>query len=437
MDLKGKKVAVLGAGSSGLAAAALALSHGATVSAFDSGDTLRLSPAVERFAELGVVLTCGDDALFPSSDYDVSVISPGIDERWPIARAFSEASNELIGEVEFAFRLSEIPVVAITGTNGKTTSKELITSCLSSELETAYTKGNYNNHIGVPLTLLEINKKHEIGIIEMGANHKNEINFLCEIAKPNYGIITNIGKAHLEGFKNFEGVKSTKKELYDFIKKNNGIIFINNDDKTLNEISDNIKSITYGKNGDIIGEEVTSSVYTEVLFNKIKINSNLIGSYQFYNIMLAIAVAQHFSIKEKNIIKSLESYYPKNNRSQVVQSKSNLIILDAYNANPSSMNEMINSFYKIKKEGKVCILGDMGELGIFSKDEHEEIIKLNKKLNLKTFYIGSEFKKLTKKNSFIDFQEFKNYLKDFPITNSTILIKGSRSQKLENIVELL
>ena len=330
-----------------------------------------------------------------------------------------------------------IPIIAITGTNGKTTSKELITSCLSSELETAYTKGNYNNHIGVPLTLLEINKKHEIGIIEMGANHKNEINFLCEIAKPNYGIITNIGKAHLEGFKNFEGVKSAKKELYDFIKKNNGIIFINNDDKTLNEISKNIKSITYGKNGDIIGEEVTSSVYTEVLFNKIKINSNLIGSYQFYNIMLAIAVAQHFSIKEKNIIKSLELYYPKNNRSQVVQSKSNLIILDAYNANPSSMNEMINSFYKIKKEGKVCILGDMGELGIFSKNEHEEIIKLNKKLNLKTFYIGSEFKKLTKKNSFIDFQEFKNYLKDFPITNSTILIKGSRSQKLENIVELL
>ena len=330
-----------------------------------------------------------------------------------------------------------IPIIAITGTNGKTTSKELITSCLSSELETAYTKGNYNNHIGVPLTLLEINKKHEIGIIEMGANHKNEINFLCEIAKPNYGIITNIGKAHLEGFKNFEGVKSTKKELYDFIKKNNGIIFINNDDKTLNEISKNIKSITYGKNGDIIGEEVTSSVYTEVLFNKIKINSNLIGSYQFYNIMLAIAVAKHFSIKEKNIIKSLESYYPKNNRSQVIQSESNLIILDAYNANPSSMNEMINSFYKIKKESKVCILGDMGELGIFSKDEHEEIIKLNKKLNLKTFYIGREFRKLTNKNSFIDFQEFKNYLKDFPITNSTILIKGSRSQKLENIVELL
>ena len=330
-----------------------------------------------------------------------------------------------------------IPIIAITGTNGKTTSKELITSCLSSEVETAYTKGNYNNHIGVPLTLLEINKKHEIGIIEMGANHKNEINFLSEIAKPNYGIITNIGKAHLEGFKNFEGVKSTKKELYDFIKKNNGIIFINNDDKTLNEISKNIKSITYGKNGDIIGEEVTSSVYTEVLFNKIKINSNLIGSYQFYNIMLAIAVAKHFSIKEKNIIKSLESYYPKNNRSQVIQSESNLIILDAYNANPTSMNEMINSFYKIKNESKVCILGDMGELGIFSKNEHEEIIKLNKKLNLKTFYIGREFRKLTNKNSFIDFQEFKNYLKDFPITNSTILIKGSRSQKLENIVELL
>ena len=331
----------------------------------------------------------------------------------------------------------KIPIIAITGTNGKTTSKELITCCLSSEIETAYTKGNYNNHIGVPLTLLEINEKHKIGIVEMGANHKNEISLLCEIAKPNYGVITNIGKAHLEGFKSFEGVKHTKKELYDYIKKNNGIIFINNDDKTLNEISENIKSITYGKKGDVIGEEINSSVYTQVLFNQIKINSNLIGNYQFYNIMLAIAISKHFKINEKNIIKALESYRPKNNRSQVIEGKRNLIILDAYNANPSSMNEMINSFYKIKKENKVCILGDMGELGKYSKKEHNEIIKLIQKLNILTFYIGGEFCKATNKNSFINMKEFKNYLKESPISNSTVLIKGSRSQKLENIVELL
>ena len=331
----------------------------------------------------------------------------------------------------------KIPIIAITGTNGKTTSKELITCCLSSEIETAYTKGNYNNHIGVPLTLLEINEKHKIGIVEMGANHKNEISLLCEIAKPNYGVITNIGKAHLEGFKSFEGVKYTKKELYDYIKKNNGIIFINNDDKTLNEISENIKSITYGKKGDVIGEEINSSVYTQVLFNQIKINSNLIGNYQFYNIMLAIAISKHFKINEKNIIKALESYRPKNNRSQVIESKHNLIILDAYNANPSSMNEMINSFYKIKKENKVCILGDMGELGKYSKKEHNEIIKLIEKLNILTFYIGAEFYKTTNKNCFINLEEFKNYLKESPISNSTVLIKGSRSQKLENIVELL
>ena len=331
----------------------------------------------------------------------------------------------------------KIPIIAITGTNGKTTSKELITCCLSSEIETAYTKGNYNNHIGVPLTLLEINKKHKIGIVEMGANHKNEISLLCEIAKPNYGVITNIGKAHLEGFKSFEGVKHTKKELYDYIKKNNGIIFINNDDNTLNEISENIKSITYGKKGDVIGEEINSSVYTQVLFNQIKINSNLIGNYQFYNIMLAIAISKHFKINEKNIIKALESYRPKNNRSQVIESKHNLIILDAYNANPSSMNEMINSFYKIKKENKVCILGEMGELGKYSKKEHNEIIKLIQKLNILTFYIGGEFYKTTNKNSFINLEEFKNYLKESPISNSTVLIKGSRSQKLENIVELL
>ena len=330
-----------------------------------------------------------------------------------------------------------IPIIAITGTNGKTTSKELITACLSSELKTAYTKGNYNNHIGVPLTLLEITNKHEIGVIEMGANHKNEIKFLCEIAKPNYGVITNIGKAHLEGFKSLDGVKETKKELYDYIKENNNLIFINNDDKVLNQISEGIKSITYGKSGDIIGSEVNKSIYTEILYNKKTIKSNLLGDYQFYNIMLAIAISIHFKIDEKNIIKALQSYHPKNNRSQIIQGDHNLIILDAYNANPSSMNKMIHSFYKMKKENKVCILGDMAELGKFSEKEHNEIIELINYLKIPTFYIGKEFYKSTSTNSFKNIIDFRDFLKGSPIKNSVILIKGSRSQKLENIVDLL
>ena len=331
----------------------------------------------------------------------------------------------------------EIPIIGITGSNGKTTSKELITSCLSSELNTAYTKGNYNNHIGVPLTLLEITDKHEIGVIEMGANHQGEIKFLCEIAKPNYGVITNIGKAHLEGFKNFEGVKKTKKELYDYIKKTEGQIFINSDDDVLLEISQGIKSIRYGKKGSFIGSEVSTSVFCEVIYDNFKIKSHLIGDYQFYNIMLAIAIAKYFKIKEKNIFKSIESYKPNNNRSQVIDSGNNLIILDAYNANPSSMNKMINSFYKIKKENKICILGDMGELGKFSQNEHSDIVNLINSLKITTYYIGEEFCQATSINSFENIEGFKNFLKTHTISNSTILIKGSRSQQLEKLVDLL
>ena len=331
----------------------------------------------------------------------------------------------------------KIPIIGITGSNGKTTSKELITSCLSSELNTAYTKGNYNNHIGVPLTLLEITDKDEIGIIEMGANHQGEIKFLCEIAKPNYGVITNIGKAHLEGFKSFEGVKKTKKELYDYIKKTEGQIFINSNDDVLLDISQGIKSIKYGKTGDFVGTKVNTSVFCEVIYDNYEIKSHLIGDYQFYNIMLAIAIAKYFKIKEKNIFKSIESYKPNNNRSQVIDSGNNLIILDAYNANPSSMNKMINSFYKIKKENKICILGDMGELGKFSQNEHSDIVNLINSLNITTYYIGEEFCQATSINSFENIEGFKDFLKTHNISNSTILIKGSRSQQLEKLAELL
>ena len=330
-----------------------------------------------------------------------------------------------------------IPIIGITGSNGKTTSKELITACLSTELNTAYTKGNYNNHIGVPLTLLEINYDHEIAIIEMGANHQGEIQFLSEIAKPNFGVITNIGKAHLEGFKDFEGVKKTKKELYDYIKKVNGLVFLNNDDDILNEISKDLDLVKYGKNGDYFGSLIDSSVFCEVIYEKTIIKSQLIGDYQFYNIMLAIAIAKHFKVKDNSIFKAIKDYKPKNNRSQIINTDDNLIILDAYNANPSSMNNMILSFNKIKKENKICVLGDMGELGKFSEKEHIEIIKLMQKLKIPTFYVGTEFCKVIKNDSFQSTEEFKKHLESEPIKNSTVLIKGSRSQKLEKLLDLL
>jgi len=330
-----------------------------------------------------------------------------------------------------------IPVIGITGTNGKTTSKELIHSCLSTELNTLATDGNYNNHIGVPLTLLRVKKEHDIAIIEMGANHENEIKYLCEIAKPNYGIITNIGKAHLEGFKNIEGVKKTKKELYDYIKINNGKIFINNDDAILNEISKDIDSISYGLNGEINGSIKESSIFTNVQYKLHIIETQLIGTYQFYNIMLSIAVATHFGIKLKNISKALTNYKPSNNRSQVIKTESNTMILDAYNANPSSMYEMINSFSKIQNKNKICILGDMAELGECSTKEHLNLIHLLENLKIKCLFVGNEFSKLNKTDCFIDVYNLIDYLKSKPIKDSTILIKGSRSVALEKVIKVL
>ena len=330
-----------------------------------------------------------------------------------------------------------IPVIGITGTNGKTTSKELIYSCLATELNTLATDGNYNNHIGVPLTLLRVNKEHDIAIIEMGANHENEIKYLCEIAKPNYGIITNIGKAHLEGFKNIEGVKKTKKELYDYIKINNGKIFINNEDTILKEISKDIEIISYGLNGEINGSIKESSIFVNVEFNSQIIETQLIGTYQFYNIMLSIAVATHFGIKLKNISKALSSYKPSNNRSQLIKTKSNTIILDAYNANPSSMYEMINSFSKIQKKNKICILGDMAELGEYSKKEHLNLIHSLENLKINCLFVGNEFSKLNRTSCFVDVENLINYLKKNQIKDSTILVKGSRSIKLEKVIKVL
>ena len=330
-----------------------------------------------------------------------------------------------------------IPIIAITGTNGKTTSKELINSCLSTELKTAATKGNFNNHIGVPLTILGIKKEHQIAVIEIGANHEKEISFLCEIAKPNYGIITNIGRAHLEGFKDINGVKKTKKELYDYIYKENGKIFINNNDKVLNDISKNINSISYGKKGSTTGVIKSSNPFVSVLYNKIEITTNLIGEYQFENIMLAICVANYFKIDKRNIKKAISEYRPDNNRSQVIQTTTNTVILDAYNANPSSMEKMIESFSKIKEQNKVCILGEMGELGKFSKKEHVSIIDLVKKLNLTTFFIGKEFVNLKQSNSFLTVEHFNQYIEKNSIKNSTILLKGSRSVALEKVIKKL
>lgn len=329
-----------------------------------------------------------------------------------------------------------IPIIGITGTNGKTTSKELINAVLSSELSCYATKGNLNNHIGVPLSVLEINKKHTIAIIEMGANHQKEIEFLCNIAQPTYGVITNIGSAHLEGFGNLQAVIDTKNELYEFINHNKGHLFVNAEDELLLNISNGISQITYGKSGEITGLITDITPLLSLKYNNEIINSHLIGDFQFSNIMLAICIGKYFNVSTQNIKRSIENYIPTNNRSQLVKTKTNTLILDAYNANPSSMKAMLNSFANQQYKNKLCILGDMLELGRESEKEHLDIIKLTNQLDLDCIFVGEIFNSLTE-NGFKTRNELAKNIQENNIHKKTILLKGSRGIGLELLIEHL
>jgi len=339
-----------------------------------------------------------------------------------------------------------IKLIAITGTNGKTTTKELINSVLSQKFITVATQGNLNNHIGVPLTLLSMNQDTEFGIVEMGANHIGEIAELCKIAEPNFGIITNIGTAHLEGFGSFEGIVKTKTELYNFLEPNDGIIFYNKDNQILSS-KINSKNKSYGTNqsADLQLNYISANPLLKLNYidnqNIIEINTNLIGKYNFENVAAAICVAKYFEIENQKIKNAIENYFPNNNRSQIKQTQHNTLILDMYNANPSSMNVALNNFAEMKKENKILIIGDMFELGESSENEHAKIIELIEKLNFTTvFLVGNQFEKT---NTNPNFKTYKNsdtlyeYLKINNLKNSTILLKASRGIKLEKIVDLL
>jgi len=349
-------------------------------------------------------------------------------------------------------RQLKIPFLAITGSNAKTTNKELINAVLSKKYNTLATFGNLNNHIGVPLTLLSINKEHEFAIIEMGANHQGEIDELCRIAEPDFGLITNIGKAHLEGFGGIEGVKKGKSEMYRYIKEKQGRVFVNGDDEVLNELAKENDKITYGCNKlyDVIGKDVSNTEtvsfkyttrYGEKDWNKLPaINTQITGTYNFINCLAATCVGIYFKVDDALIKEALENYLPNMNRSQLVKTKRNTLLLDAYNANPNSMKAAIENFSAYKSDKKLLLLGDMFELGEYSKEEHKKVVELLKEKKLdNVILVGEEFFKIND-NSFKKFKttaECKTYLEQQGISGSTVLIKGSRGMKMETLQEVL
>ena len=337
---------------------------------------------------------------------------------------------------------SKAKVISLTGSNGKTTTKELINAVLSKKYNTIATKGNLNNHIGVPLTLLSIKKDTEIAIVEMGANHQGEIAFLSSLAQPDFGYITNFGKAHLEGFGGIEGVIKGKSELYTYLIKNDGHIFFNADDTLQKKkLVPYIKKIGFSQNDHHFYtiQLTRTSPFIELKFEDSLIKTQLIGTYNFTNCSAAIIMGKYFNVSDADIKDAIETYKPENNRSQLLEKKGYKIILDAYNANPTSMLAALENFCSMDAEHKVLFLGDMFELGETAAEEHQAITEFVKKLGFtKVFLIGENF--FATKTDFEKFQRFSDlekFLSKSKLSKSTMLIKGSRGMALERILELI
>lgn len=372
-----------------------------------------------------------------SDDLEISKISDKIIYVNDSIQTLQELAN-------FHRKFINTKIIAITGSNGKTTSKELIFSVLKSRYKTIATKGNLNNHLGVPLTILSMNKETEIGIVEMGANHLREIDFLCNIAEPDFGYITNFGNAHLEGFKSLEGVIRGKSELYNYLRDNDKVIFYNSENLKQSSILNNYSnSFSFGSNSksNCILNKLKSKNCISIKYNEESIVSNIYGDYNFENISIAIAIGCYFKIGVEQIKKGVESYLPENNRSQILKKRNNTIILDAYNANPSSMDLAISSFDNINTTNKMIIAGDMFELGQESNKYHQQIINYLEKLtNTLTYVVGVNFCKTNhskKIKSFPSTKELINNISKLNISNYSILIKGSRTMQLEKIVEFI
>jgi UDP-N-acetylmuramoyl-tripeptide--D-alanyl-D-alanine ligase len=399
------------------------------------GDNFNANEFAEKALDGGAAYVIIDEAQYQLS------------ERYLLVEDVLQTLQELAKHHRFQL---QIPVIGLTGSNGKTTTKELINAVLSTQYKTFATKGNLNNHIGVPLSLLSITDDIEIAVIEMGANHQKEIEFLCTLAQPTHGMITNVGMAHLDGFGGFEGVKKGKAELFAFVKAHRGFIFINRDNPDLIEMNsgtDPDKVIYYGTGPEnaVAGQLETSDPLIKISWSNqtdtFHTSINLTGSYNFENILAAICIGQFFQVSPENINSGLSGYNPVNNRSQVKKTEKNTIICDFYNANPSSMAAALSNLNTLSANQKVAILGDMFELGGESEFQHKHILELAAQLNLDyLIFIGKHFYALQKDmpgQFFITPKEAEDYLKSNAIKDSLILLKGSRGMALEQLLPLL
>lgn len=337
---------------------------------------------------------------------------------------------------------SSIPFIAITGSNGKTTTKELVHEVLSTTYKTHTTQGNLNNHIGIPLTILKIKPDAEIAVIEMGANHLKEIAGYCEYVMPTHGLITNIGKAHLEGFGSEENVKKGKGELFEYLRNHNGTAFVNSDDDAVVELSNNLnKKIFYGTSGkDLHGKIIIADPFAEIQIlgpDLINIKTKLAGAYNLSNVLAAVCIGRHFNVADNKIKTAIENYIPANSRSQLIQQESNTIILDAYNANPGSMKAAIENFAAMRGNKKILLLGAMMELGAESEKEHAAVISLIDKYKwTEVVLVGENFNNLNHKYIKYDTAlQAKDWLHSKHFENAQILIKGSRSMQMEKVLE--
>jgi UDP-N-acetylmuramoyl-tripeptide--D-alanyl-D-alanine ligase len=386
--------------------------------------------------------TFANDAMNEGAAYAViDEIKYAKDERFILVKDVLSTLQEL---ALYHRKYLGLRIIALTGSNGKTTTKELIFSVLKEKYNTVATQGNLNNHIGVPLTLLAMNKETQIGIVEMGANHLNEIDFLCRIAEPDFGYITNFGKAHLEGFGSIEGVIKGKSELYNYLISLKKFIFINASDPVQTKMTNSYENIITFNSESALNKIkcLSTHPFVRITFNGFNIDSNLIGSYNFENICAALAIGNYFGVDHETLKKGIENYIPKNNRSQIISLGTNTIILDAYNANPSSMKIALDNFSQISGGFKIAILGDMFELGEEAANEHKKIAEYAIGLGLNSVYlVGENFYNTTFKNYevryFKSFEDLAIMIKSSVFENQTILIKGSRGMALERALDLL